>query len=193
MEEDRAIQILKGTGALLEGHFILTSGLHSEKYVQCALLLSYPEKALEFMKDIAESFMKIKVDTVVAPAVGGILVSYEVARLLKLRSIYTERINGKMSLRRGFMIKPGERCLIVEDVITTGGSVLEVKDVIERCGGRVVGYGCIVDRSGGKFKVSEPFHACLEMDIPVYNPDNCPLCQKGLKAEKPGSRDLKQL
>lgn len=191
MDKNRAIQVLRDTGALLEGHFILTSGLHSERYVQCALLLSYPDKAIEFMENIANYFRGIEIDTVVAPAVGGIIVSYDVAKLLKARAIFTERVGEKMSLRRGFGIDRGEKCLIVEDVITTGGSVMEVREVVDNYGGEIVGYGCIVDRSAGAFNVEKPFYSCIKMEIPTYEPDNCPLCKRGLKPEKPGSRDLR--
>lgn len=140
MEHERAIELLRSSGALLEGHFLLTSGNHSGRYVQCAALLSRPEIAVEFMEEIAEQFENDRVETVVAPAVGGIIVAYEVARLLGARALFFERVEGKMTLRRGFHIREGERVLIVEDVITTGGSVLEVRDTVEERGERLSGW-----------------------------------------------------
>ena len=191
MEHDRAVQLLKSTGALLEGHFLLTSGNHSDTYIQCALLLSDPHTSLAFMEDIAEHFSGRHIDTVVAPAVGGIIVAYEVARLLRTRAIFLEREKGMMTLRRGFRIERGEAVLIVEDVITTGGSVIEVGDAVRAAGGTVRGYASIVNRSSGRFKPDEPYYYSLEMDVPMYKPDACPLCAQNIPAVKPGSRNLK--
>jgi orotate phosphoribosyltransferase len=192
MEHGKATKLLKSAGALLEGHFLLTSGNHSDTYIQCALLLSRPEIAHEFMDDIARRFSAEDIDTVVAPAVGGIIVSYEVARLLGKRAIFLERERGTMTLRRGFHIKKRERVLIVEDVITTGGSVLEVGDVIVEAGGIVTAYASIVNRSSGRFTPIEPYYYCLEMDVPIYQPEACPLCAQDVPLVKPGSRELKQ-
>jgi len=190
MKHTRAIELLKSTGALLEGHFLLTSGNHSDTYIQCAQLLSRPQTAVVFMEDIAEHFRGEAIDTVVAPAVGGILVSYEVARLLGKRAIFLEREQGVMSLRRGFYIERGERVLIVEDVITTGGSVLEVRDAVQGAGGIVQGFGSIVNRSSGRFVPKEPYYYCIEMEVPIYPPGKCPLCAKNIPVVKPGSREL---
>ena len=192
MEKDRAIELLKRSGALLDGHFILTSGNHSAYYIQCALLLSRPEFAVEFMQDIARHFRSMNIDTVAAPAVGGIIVSYELARLLGRRSIFLEREKGVMSLRRGFRIQRGEKVLIVEDVITTGGSVLEVGEVIRREGGEVIAFTSIVNRSEGRFQPGIPSYACVHMDIPIYTPQECPLCASGVPVVKPGSRGLRE-
>jgi orotate phosphoribosyltransferase len=191
MEHDRAIQLLKFTGALLEGHFLLTSGNHSNSYIQCALLLSHPHSALAFMEDIAEHFSGQHIDTVVAPAVGGIIVAYEVARLLRTRAIFLEREQGMMTFRRSFRIERGEAVLVVEDVITTGGSVIEVGDAVRAAGGTVRGYASIVNRSSGRFKPDEPYYYSLEMDVPMYKPDACPLCAQNIPVVKPGSRNLK--
>ena len=191
MEHEKAIELLRSSGALLEGHFLLTSGNHSGRYVQCAALLSRPEIAVEFMGEIAERFKGDKVETVVAPAVGGIIVAYEVARLLGARALFFERVEGKMTLRRGFDIREGERVLIVEDVITTGGSVLEVRDTVEGRGGEAVGLASIVNRSGGRFEAGLPYYSCIKMEIPIYSPESCPFCKKGSPVVKPGSRGLK--
>jgi len=190
MKYARAVEILKSSGALLEGHFLLTSLNHSPQYIQCALLLSRPDMAVEFMKDIAEHFRGNNIDVIAAPAVGGIIVSYEIARILGVRSIFLEREKGVLVLRRGFSVKEGERVLIVEDVITTGGSVLEVKDEIERNRATVVAFASIVNRSGGRFKPELPYYFCVQMDIPIYTPEECPLCREGVPLVKPGSRNL---
>ena len=191
MKVDRAIELFKKTEALQEGHFLLTSGNHSAKYIQCALLLSYPGIALEFMEDIATHFRNDDIETVIAPAVGGIIVSYEVGRLLGKKAIYFERENGVMSIRRGFWIAKGEKILIVEDVITTGGSVLEVQDVVKENGGVVTAFASLVNRSSGRFNPGPPYYACVNMDIPIYKPGDCPLCKNGVPVVKPGSRGLK--
>jgi len=149
MEHEKAVGLLKSTDALLEGHFLLTSGNHSHTYIQCAQLLSHPHISIAFMQDIADHFSKQSVDVVVAPAVGGIIVAYEVARLLGTRTMFLEREQGVMTLRRGFNIKRGEAVLIVEDVITTGGSVIEVGNAVRGAGGSVIGYASIVNRSSG--------------------------------------------
>jgi orotate phosphoribosyltransferase len=150
MKTDRALAAFKQTGALLEGHFVLTSGLHSNQYFQCARLLQYPEHCETFCGEIADRFREARVDVVVAPALGGIVVGQEVGRQLRARTIFAERKDGVMQLRRGFEIRPGERVLACEDVVTTGGSVGEVVEIAKRAGGIGVGFGYIVDRSGGR-------------------------------------------
>jgi orotate phosphoribosyltransferase len=190
MNRERAIELLKETNALLEGHFLLTSGNHSAGYIQCALLLSRPNYAEEFFSDISRKFQKGEIDAVVAPAVGGIIVSYGVGKLLGKRALFMERENGVMTFRRGFKIKSGERVLIVEDVITTGGSVIEVRDSVEKSGGIVTACASIVNRSAGRFTPGVPYYSCVEMDIPIYRPENCPLCSTGMQLVKPGSRGL---
>jgi orotate phosphoribosyltransferase len=191
MDTKRAFELLEKSGALLNGHFVLTSGKHSERYIQCALLLSRPDLAIEFNRDIADNYKDRNIDVVAAPAVGGIVVSYEVGRLLGRKAVFLERENGLMTLRRGFEIQEGDNVLIVEDVITTGSSVFEVGEVIKKAGGHVAGYSSIVNRSSGRFKPDEPYYFCVQMDIPVYEPDVCPLCQKGIQFVKPGSKGLK--
>jgi orotate phosphoribosyltransferase len=190
MEQALAIELLGKTQALLEGHFLLTSGKHSKRYVQCAQLLSHPEVAGHFMRDIAAYFGSHEIDLIAAPAVGGIIVSWEIGRLLHKRAIFLERENGIMSLRRGFGISRGERVLIVEDVITTGSSVLEISEVVRNHGAVVTAYSSIVNRSAGRFNPGESYYFCVDMDIPIYLPEQCPLCKQGIPLVKPGSRSL---
>ena len=191
MDRDRALKLLRDSGALLEGHFLLTSGNHSSRYIQCAQLLSHPDKALPFMEDLSEMLQKYEFDTVASPAVGGIIVSYETGRLMKKRALFLERENGRMCFRRNFQIRPGERVAVVEDVVTTGGSLLEVIDAVEEGGGAVSVCGALVDRSAGGFNPPVPFFSCIEMDISIYKPRECPLCREGIPVVKPGSRGMK--
>lgn len=192
MSEKDVKQMFEKSGALLEGHFILTSGRHSDRYMQCALVLQYPEYTEALARELAAGFKDSRIDVVAGPAMGGIIVAYEVARQLGVRSIFCEREEGRMTLRRGFTINPGERVLVVEDVITTGGSVKEVIEVIRSLGGEVAGVAVLVDRSGGKVDFGVPVRTTLTMDIQSYPPEQCPLCKEGkLVAVKPGSRDLK--
>ena len=181
-------RLYESTGALLRGHFRLTSGLHSDTYLQSALVLQHPDDARRLGAALAEPFRSLRVEVVVAPAIGGILVAHEVARALAARGLFTEREDGRMTLRRGFRLQPGERCLVVEDVITTGGSTREVIAAVEAARGVVVGVGALVDRSGGKATLPEPHAALLTLEAPTYPPDACPLCRQGLPIVKPGSR-----
>ncbi len=185
-------EILKETGALLDGHFLLSSGRHSGRYVQNAKLLQYPDKAARVLYEVAEKVKNLGIDTVCGPAMGGIIVAYELGRQLGKRAIFTERENNVMTLRRGFEIKKGERVLITEDVVTTGKSSLETAKVIEALGGEVVGIACIVDR-----RVNDifcPVYSAVRMEIATYTADECPLCKAGVALKKPGSRlfDKKQ-
>ncbi len=182
--------IFQKTGAMLLGHFKLTSGRHSDRYFQCARVLQYPEHTEKLCRELAARFAGENVSAVIGPATGGVIVSYETARALGVRGIFTERENGEMSLRRGFSIEPGERVLVVEDVITTGGSVLEVIDVVRRLGGIVVGAGLLVDRSGGKVDLGVRKEALLVTEAISYDPAQCPLCREGTPAVKPGSRNI---
>ena len=182
------LQIFKNTGALMNGHFNLTSGLHSDTYFQCAKVLQYPWEAEKICSLIASHFRSTKIDLVASPAIGGIVIGYEVARLLQVPSIFTERKNRKMTLRRGFQIKSGEKILIVEDVTTTGGSVKEVIKVMEEYQTDIVGVASMVDRSGGKAEFNVPFYSTFKMEVTNYSPDECPLCKKGIPLAKPGSR-----
>ncbi|MFH0732813.1 MAG: orotate phosphoribosyltransferase [Candidatus Omnitrophota bacterium] len=183
------LNLLKETNALLQGHFVLSSGLHSAKYIQCASVLKYPKYAEKLCKELAKKFKGVKVDAVIAPAIGGILVSYELARALGVPSLFTERKDGQMLLRRNFKIAKGERLLVVEDVITTGGSTKEVIDVVNSCGGEVVGVGCIIDRCGKKNIFGKiPLKSLQKITVVTYPPDKCPLCKQGIPVDKPGSK-----
>lgn len=182
------LTIFKETGALLEGHFKLTSGLHSGTYFQCAKVFQYPEHAKKICTNIFEYFKNNEIDVVVSPAIGGIVVGYEVARLLRVKSIFTERKDGKMTLRRGFKIRKNEKTLIVEDVTTTGGSVQEVIDVLKKKEADIVGIASIVDRSSGKAEFNVPYYSTFQMEVTNYTPENCPLCNADIPLTKPGSR-----
>jgi orotate phosphoribosyltransferase len=190
MNDEEILRIFRETGALLEGHFILTSDLHSDRYFQCARVLQYPWHAEALCRSIADHFKGSKIDAVVSPAVGGILVGQEIARHLRVRSIFTERTDGKMALRRGFEVKPGEILLVAEDVTTTGGSVREVMEAVRQAGGEVSSVAAIVDRSGGRAEFGVPYFSLLRMDVTNHPPDQCPMCQSGSTAVKPGSRGL---
>lgn len=190
LNKEEVVSIFQKTGAMLSGHFKLTSGRHSDRYFQCAKVLQHPDHTGALCRELAARFAGEAVSVVIGPATGGIIVSYETARALGVRGIFTERENGVMSLRRGFSIEPGERVLVVEDVITTGGSVLEVIDVVRSLGGVVVGAGVLVDRSGGKVDLGVRKEALLVTEAISYDPDQCPLCRDGIPAFKPGSRNI---
>ena len=192
MDKEHVLSMFREAGALLEGHFLLTSGLHSPSYFQCAKVLQYPRHAEVLCGEIAREFTTRRVDAVVAPALGGIVVGQEVGRQLGVRTMFAERKDGVMQLRRGFEIKTGERILVCEDVVTTGGSVSEVINIAKSSGGNVVGVGYIVDRGGGKVKFDLSAegvqHAVLHMDVVTYKPGECPLCKQQIPVVKPGSR-----
>ena len=192
LSQDRVLSILKETGVMLEGHFLLTSGRHSNRYMQCAKLFEYPNYSEEFCRALAEKFQGEAIDLVIGPAIGGIIISYEVSRALGVKNIFAERENGVMTLRRGFQIEPGSRVLIVEDVITTGGSVLEVAKLVEQAGAEVVGIGVIVDRSNGTLDLGYRTEAILSMNVESFPAEECPLCKEGIPFVKPGSRQIKQ-
>ena len=186
---DRAVELMVRAGALLRGHFRLTSGLHSDEYCQCAKVLEHPDVAEELGRMLAERFAEDAVDVVVSPAIGGIVIGHEVARALGVRSLFAERKDGAMSLRRGFSVSPGERVLIIEDVVTTGGSVREVAEVVSGEGAEIVGFGFIMDRSREPLNLPGPTRALLAgRTMETYEPDACPLCEAGVPIEKPGSR-----
>ncbi len=178
----------KENDALLEGHFILSSGLHSPKYLQCALALQFPADAAEYGRAIAEHFLDAGIETVASPAIGGLVIGYATAAAMNVRFLWTERQNGEMMLRRGFSLKPGERILVVEDVITTGGSTRECIAALEANGGHVVAAASIIDRSNGVADVGVPRIELARLDVPSYQPDSCPMCEQGIEAVKPGSR-----
>lgn len=188
MQTEEVIERFKRTGALLEGHFILTSGLHSTKYLQCALLLQHPSEAIALGQALADHYRDQKVETVAAPAIGGLVIGYEVARSLGARFIWTERENGRMTLRRGFTVRAGESMIVIEDVVTTGGSTRETVDALRAAGARVVGAASIIDRSSGRADVGVPRFALATLDVPSVAPSACDLCARGVEAVKPGSR-----
>lgn len=186
--ERQTLELYEKTGALMRGHFRLTSGLHSDVYLQSALVLQYPEHAGALGAALAQPFRADGVQTVLAPAIGGILVAHEVARALGVRALFTEREGGVMRLRRGFALTAGERCLVVEDVITTGGSTREVVQCVEQHGGIVVGVGSLIDRSGGGARFDQKRVALATVTATAWTPETCPLCKTGSEAIKPGSR-----
>ena len=191
MTSEQVLEIYKRTGALLTGHFLLSSGLHSEQYLQSALVLQQPDIATKLCAALAEHFKSSGIEAVIAPALGGVFVSHETARALGVRALFAERVNGELTLRRGFTIKPGERVLVVEDVITTGKSTRETIEVVKHAGGVVVAAASLVDRSGGKAELGVPYKSLVTLDVPTYAPGSCPLCKAGSTPIKPGSRGLK--
>ena len=176
------------TEALLDGHFLLSSGLHSPKYLQCALALQYTADAMRFGEAITSRFVNDKIETVASPAIGGLVIGFAVAAALNVRFIWTERQNGEMTVRRGFSVKDNERILVVEDVITTGGSTRECIAALADLGGKVVAAASIVDRSNGKADVGVPRISLVSLDVPSYSAENCPMCAEGSEPVKPGSR-----
>jgi orotate phosphoribosyltransferase len=190
--EQRLLTIFQETGALLEGHFQLTSGLHSARYLQCALVLQHPDHAEFVGRALAAKFSDDRVDAVVAPAIGGIIVAHETARAIGARALFTERDDGVMTLRRGFRLNRGERVLVVEDVVTTGGSTRETIEAVIEADGVVVGAGSLVDRSGGSVDLGVRRQSLLTLVVPSYDPSECPLCRQGVPPIKPGSRGLKK-
>jgi len=185
---DNIIDEFKNSGALLEGHFKLSSGLHSTMYLQSALVLQFPDKAELFGRAIAEEYKGQKIDVVAGPAIGGLIIGHEVARALGARFIWTERQDGAMTLRRGFSVKPGERAIVVEDVVTTGGSVRETIEALKKGGAEVVGAASIIDRSSGKADVGVPLTRLSRLDVRSFDPNECELCRAGVEIIKPGSR-----
>jgi orotate phosphoribosyltransferase len=188
MEDREILETFRQHQALLEGHFILSSGLHSDRYIQCALVLQHPEVAGRLGQELAAKLGKTGAKAVVSPALGGILVGHEVARALGLRSLFAERQDGRMTLRRGFTLAPEEPTIVVEDVITTGGSTRETMAAVEEAGGRVLAAGALVDRSGGAAELGVPRAALLTLTVQNYDAAQCPLCRAGLPTVKPGSR-----
>ncbi len=190
MNEKEVLDLFKEEKALLTGHFLLSSGLHSPNYLQCAILLQKPWIAEKLCRALASELGEIKVDVVIGPALGGVLVSHEMARALKVRSIFAERVDGKLVLRRGFCLKKNERVLVVEDVVTTGKSSYEVIDIVKESGAKLAAVAAIVDRSGGSAIFEEALVSLLKIEVKTYRPEDCPLCKAGrLAVTKPGSRD----
>jgi orotate phosphoribosyltransferase len=188
MNLEQILEHFRETNALLEGHFILSSGLHSPNYLQCALALQYPFDAAKFGRAIAENFVNESIETVASPAIGGLVIGYAVAEALNVRFIWTERQNGEMTLRRGFSVKENERILVVEDVITTGGSTRECIEALEKNGAKVINAASIIDRSNGAADVGVRRISLVSMEVPSYKPEDCPFCAEGIEAIKPGSR-----
>lgn len=189
--ENKILEIFLKTNALLNGHFLLTSGRHSNQYFQCALVLQYPEYNELICSMIANHFRNFDIDIVISPAIGGIVVGQEVARQLNKKSIFAEREDKSLTLRRGFTIEEGKRYLICEDVVTTGGSVFEVMDIVKNNGGIVAGVGFIVDRSNNKVNFGVPQFSTLQLDVISYSPEECPLCKENkIPLIKPGSRKI---
>ena len=194
LSHKKSLNILKKTNALLEGHFVLSSGLHSSKYIQCAKLLSFPNLADKICKSLANKIKKKfkKIDLILAPAMGGVIIGYEIGKLLKKETIFCERVNGKFTLRRGFSIKRGARVLIIEDVITTGKSSLECVKLINKSNAKLVGFASIIDRSTKKsLKIKNKIVSHLKIDVPSYNLKNIPKSLKSIPITTPGSRFIK--
>lgn len=189
MNEEQILDIFKEVEALMEGHFLLSSGKHSNRYVQCAKLLQYPDKAEKVLKVAVDKIKDLGIDLVVGPAMGGVVVSYEIGRQLGVPAIFTEREDGVMTLRRGFEVKEGQKVIIAEDVVTTGKSSLETIKVIEDNGGEVVGIASLVDRKSSN--IDYPIYSCIELNIESFDKEECPLCEKGIEIVKPGSRKIK--
>lgn len=192
ISNERVVEILKEAGVLLEGHFRLTSGRHSNKYLQCAKIFRNTKYSEELCAALAEQFADEGVEVVIGPAMGAVQMAYEVSRHLKCENFFAEReADGKMALRRGFEVKPGMKVLLVEDVVTTGGSVKEVLELVKAAGADVVGIGSIVDRTGGKIDFGVPFKSVISVEVESWEPENCPLCKEGkLELVKPGSRKV---
>jgi orotate phosphoribosyltransferase len=190
MTRDELLDLYRRSGALLEGHFRLTSGLHSTGYMQCALVLQHPQQAEALGRAIADRVRDLRATVVLSPALGGVVIGHEVGRALGVRAIFAERQDGTLTLRRGFTIHPSDRVLVVEDVMTTGGSTRETIDVAKAAGGQVVGTASIVDRSGGTIRFDVPYISLLDVALPTYEPAQCPLCAQGLPVVKPGSRPI---
>jgi orotate phosphoribosyltransferase len=189
MKREDILKLLESVGAIRQGHFELSSGRHSGTYIQCALVLAHPVHAEQLGRALADRFRDLSVACVVSPALGGIIIGHEVARGLGVRALFVERDrSGLMALRRGFELNPGERVLVIEDVWTTGGSTRETIGVVEQEGGLAVAAGALIDRSGGRLELNVPARALLEMDVPSFEPDECPLCRIGSAATRPGSR-----
>ena len=192
ISNERVVEILKEAGVLLDGHFRLTSGRHSNKYLQCAKIFRNTKYSEELCAALAEQFADEGVEVVIGPAMGAVQMAYEVSRHLKCENFFAEReADGKMALRRGFEVKPGMKVLLVEDVVTTGGSVKEVLELVKAAGADVVGIGSIVDRTGGKIDFGVPFKAVISVEVESWEPENCPLCKEGkIELVKPGSRKV---
>ena len=191
LSQEEIIRIFEETNALLEGHFVYSSGRHGSAYIQCARVSQYPEYNEMFCKELAARFQGRQIDVVLGPAVGGIIISYELARQLSARNVFAERVEGKMTLRRGLTINKGEKVLLVEDVVTTGGTVRELIPLVEEMGGEIVGAAAFVNRNPQRVKFDFPFETLLSRTMSDYAPEECPLCKEGIPFDTPGSKNLK--
>lgn len=192
MSKVDVVDILKKSDALLEGHFLLSSGKHSNRYIQCAKVLRFPQYAQAVLSTVVDQIKDLEIDLVVGPAMGGVIVSYELGRQLNKETVFTERKDGVMELRRGFEVKPGAKIIIAEDVVTTGKSTIETKKALEALGGEVIGVACIANRTNDD--IGMPIYSAIKLDIQVHDADECPLCKEGnLELVKPGSREFKEL
>lgn len=190
MRPSEVIRLFRGCHAWLEGHFVLSSGLHSHEYLQCAIIQQYPTLISRLSQALAERFIGDEVNCVASPALGGIIVGYETARHLGARAIFAERQDGVLKFRRGFDVNPKDRVLIIEDVVTTGGSVEELVALIQNAGATLIGVGALVDRSGGWVSFDVRYHALLSINLKTFPAADCPLCKEGVPLSKPGSRGL---
>lgn len=190
MDEKEALKAFEDNSAILRGHFLLTSGRHSDKYLQCALVMQHPRLCAELAEVIASKLPPVSVDAVIGPAMGGITLAYELGRRLGTRALFAEREEGRMALRRGFSLNAGERVLVCEDVVTTGGSAKEVADMAASMGCQVAAVACLVDRSGGKVELGYPLISVLKLEVVSWPAEECPLCKAGSVPYKPGSRKI---
>lgn len=190
ISQERVIEVMKEAGVLLEGHFSLTSGRHSNRYLQCAKVFRNTKYSEELCSALAEQFQNDGISVVIGPAMGAVQMAYEVSRHLGCENFFAERVNGVFELRRGFSLEKGQRVLLVEDVVTTGGSVREVMELVKSLGGTVAGVGSIVDRTGGEIDFGVPYRAVISMKVESWEAEECPLCKQGLPVEKPGSRSI---
>lgn len=188
MESDTVLDLFRTSGALLEGHFRLTSGLHSDRYLQSALVLQYPEHAEALGGALAARVAHLQPTAVLSPALGGIVIGHEVARALGIKALFAERVDGRLTLRRGFAVSAGDRVLVVEDVITTGGSTRETSQVASAAGAAVVGAASIIDRGSAPQRLDLPLYSLVNLQVPAYDPESCPLCARDIPVVKPGSR-----
>ena len=188
MTEDAVLALFRESGALLEGHFKLSSGLHSSGYLQCALVLQHPNHAETIGRMLAGQLNLLSATAVLSPALGGLIIGHEVARALGVRAIFAERQDGALTLRRGFSLGPDDRVIVIEDVVTTGGSTKETMAVAEQAGAQVIAAGSVIDRSGGNASLGVPFHALVTLSLPTYKEEDCPMCRDGAPITKPGSR-----
>lgn len=188
MTDSEIIKTFQDAEALLEGHFLLRSGLHSNRFFQAALLFRFPDIAEKLCQTLASRMSSLGAETVISPAVGGILVGQELARALKIKAIFADKENDMLVLKRGFTIKPGEKIIVAEDVVTKGGRVQQTIDLVRKHGGIPVAVGVITDRSGGEAQFGIPLHSLIKLDLPTYQPDSCPLCKAEIPLVKPGSK-----